>query len=55
MLPDDSFIVKLLGLGRFYPDSIASSLVGRYSHNYYDGSDSIPLSRGSRSRVPYEK
>jgi hypothetical protein len=22
MLPDDSFIVKLLGLGRFYPDSI---------------------------------
>ena len=33
--------------------TLSSSLVPRDWHDYYDGSDSLPLSRGSRSHVPY--
>jgi hypothetical protein len=46
-------------LGNLLPFALyvtfSRALVGRDSHDYYGGSDSLPLARVSRSRVPYQK
>ena len=46
-------------LGNLLPFALdatfSRSLVGRNPHDYYGSSDSLPLARLSRSRVPYQK